>query len=764
MKKGSWAGAAALAAAWWVAAASMQRVAAAPAEAPAADAASPSRTRIELPKARFATGDDPARAAADFDDSSWAEISTLANYEKQGFPAYDGYSWYRIHVRIPSSLKSSVRWPQRLHLYLSSIDDVDDTFLNGVKIGQMGQFPDDPREYATRWNGLRNYYIDVAQGLIRWDADNVIAIRVYDGSGGGGFYRDMPVLELSEIVDGLALDTGRTVVDFGRGNLRADTHWDNTFPVALDGRMSYEVVDAAAGTVLHRASVPFHVDRQGHATLKVSAPQRAGIEVRFRFAERSTGAVASATWHAPYLLTPPESPRPRLNGARVLGARPGSPIYYRIAATGRAPLRMSADGLPPGLVLDAHEGVISGQVAAAGDYRIRLTAANALGKAQDTLLLRVGDALALTPPMGWNSWNAYGLAVNAAKVRAVAEAMISTGLAAHGWTYVNIDDGWEAAKRAPAGEILTNEKFPDMLALSSFLHARGLRFGIYSSPGEFTCGRFLGSLGHERQDADTYSRWGIDYLKYDQCSYENLLPKQPTVADYQAPYRLMGQALQAQPRDIVYSLCQYGLADVWTWGNEVRGDSWRTTGDIEDSWSSVKEIMDAQAKSAPYASPGGWNDPDMLVVGEVGWGGELHASRLTPDEQYAHISLWSLLAAPLLLGNELTHLDTFTRNLLVNDEVIAIDQDPLGRAARKAYAQDGWEIWVRELSDGRRAVGVFNAGEHFRRLRLAGRVPELQPGMPLRDVWRQRALAPLNTTFEAGVPAHGVLLLTVGRP
>jgi hypothetical protein len=302
-----------------------------------------------------------------------------------------------------------------------------------------------------------------------------------------------------------------------------------------------------------------------------------------------------------------------------------------------------------------------------------------------------------------------------------------------------------------------------MSSLSAYLHERGLRFGIYSSPGPLTCGRFLGSQGHERQDADSYARWGIDYLKYDLCSYELTMPKAPTVADHQAPYRVMGTALAAQPRDIVFSLCQYGNAEVWKWGGEVHGNLWRTTGDIEDSWRVTKEIIDSQHVSAPYAKPGHWNDPDMLVVGEVGWGGALHPSRLSPDEQYSHISLWSLLAAPLLLGNELTQLDPFTRNLLVNDEVLAIDQDPLGQAARKAWEGEGWQIWVRKLASGRKAVGVFNFGEQFRRLKIAGRVPELSVGAPLRDVWRQKDLAPLAEAYEAAVPAHGVLLLTVGK-
>ncbi len=719
--------------------------------------------RIELPHARFAIGDDLARAQPGFDDSQWAELSTLSNYEKQGFADYDGYSWYRFHVRIPSSLKASVRWPQRLHLYLSSIDDVDQTFLNGVKIGEMGQFPDDPRGYATRWNGLRDYYVDVATGLVHWDADNVIAVRVYDGSGGGGFYRDMPTLNLAEIVDGLSLDTGRTGVEYHSTSFRAQLKWVNTFPVALSGRMDYDVYDAAAGRVQRHVSAPFQIGANGDAELAIEAPQRAGIELRFRFTEKSTGAVATAIYHTPYLLTPAESPRPQINGATVFGARAGSPVYYRVAASGKAPMSVAVRGLPAGLSFDQQAGVISGSAPATGEYRLELEVSNALGKAVRGLTLNVGDQLALTPPMGWNSWNAYGLAVDADKVHAVADAMISTGLAAHGWTYINIDDGWQAAERASDGAIRSNSKFPDMAGLSHYLHERGLRFGIYSSPGPLTCGRFLGSLNHERQDADTYAQWGIDYLKYDLCSYELSMPKDPTVADHQAPYRLMGAALAAQPRDIVFSLCQYGNAEVWKWGGEVRGNLWRTTGDIEDSWRVTKEIIDSQHLSAPYASPGHWNDPDMLVVGEVGWGGALHPSRLTPDEQYSHISLWSLLAAPLLLGNELRHLDAFTRNLLANDEVIAIDQDPLGKAAHRAWAGEGWEIWVRELADGRSAVGVFNFGEQFRSLKLAGRTPELAAGASLRDLWRQQRLAPLTLGYEARVPAHGLLLLAVGK-
>jgi hypothetical protein len=718
---------------------------------------------IEMPTAKFALGDDPARARPEFDDSAWVKLSTLKNYEKQGFDGYDGYSWYRFHVNIPSSLRKTVRWDHRLRIYLSSIDDVDESFLNGVKIGAMGQMPEDPRGYSTRWNGIRTYYVDLASGLVRWDADNVIAVRVYDGSGGGGFYRDMPKISLAEIVDGLEIDLGRTHVNYEATTLSAKIHWSNAFPVDLAGRLDYEIFDAQADRVLSKHSTPFKVAANGAADLTLKVPQRAGIEVRFHFTEATTGVVHHETYHSPYVLTPAEAASPKINGASVLGARPGSPIYYRVAATGRAPLSINVDHLPSGLQFDPVNGVIFGSVAERGLHVIEVTATNAIGSIDRTLTLKVGDELALTPPMGWNSWNAYGLTVNADKVRAVADALVSTGLTAHGWTYVNIDDGWESAQRDASGDIHSNAKFPDMKALSDYLHAKGLRFGIYSSPGPETCGKFLGSKDHERQDAGVWAAWGVDYLKYDLCSYELTMPKEPTVADHQKPYRIMRDALAAQSRDIVFSLCQYGSKEVWKWGPEVGGNLWRTTGDIEDTWSIVREIINSQYSSAPYAGPGHWNDPDMLVVGEVGWGGELHPSRVTPDEQYTHISLWSLLAAPLLLGNDLTHLDPFTKNLLTNDEVLAIDQDPLGHAAQRVYRQEDWEIWVRDLADGRKAVGIFNMGDRFRQLAIAGLTPDLTIGTAMRDVWRQRDLKPLAADFKASVPEHGVLLLAMGK-
>jgi alpha-galactosidase len=718
--------------------------------------------RLELPRAKYATGDDSTRSQVGYDDSGWKEISTLASYESQGYEGYDGWSWYRIHVLIPASLRNTVHWQERLLLYLSSLDDVDETFFNGVRIGQTGRGPDDPRGYDSRWQAVRAYYVDLASGVVRWDQDNVIAIRVYDGGGPGGFYRDMSYLRMAEIVDGVRLDATGITYRYAPGRVTATVRVENTFPVDLRGSLSYEIYDAAAGRTLRRRNTALGLPAGASREVRVTTPARAGIELRYRYTEQTSGKAMTAASPVPYLLTPPEPPYPRINGARVIGVRPGSPFLFRVPATGRAPLTFAARDLPSGLALDPATGIITGSVARPGDYALRLRVSNTLGRAERLLEIRVGETLALTPPMGWNSWNAHGLGVTDARVRESADAIIESGLAAHGWTYLNIDDGWEADQRAPDGEIRTNAKFPDMQALGAWLHARGLRFGIYSSPGPETCGGFLGSWQHERQDAESYAGWGIDYLKYDLCSYQRLMAREPTLEEHQRPYRLMSAALGAQARDIVFSLCQYGLREVWSWGAQVGGNSWRTTGDIEDTWESVTRIAAAQDAAAPYAEPGHWNDPDMLVVGVVGWGGAPHASRLTPDEQYSHITLWSLLAAPLLLGNDLTRLDPFTRNLLTNDEVIAVDQDPLGAAARRVLDQDGWQVWVRKLADGRQVFGVFNLAAEYRTLHLDAGALGLTAGAPLRDLWRQRPAGTLTAGFPARVPAHGVLLLAAG--
>ena len=311
--------------------------------------------------------------------------------------------------------------------------------------------------------------------------------------------------------------------------------------------------------------------------------------------------------------------------------------------------------------------------------------------------------------MGWNSWNCFACDVNEANVRAAADAMVASGLINHGWTYINIDDCWEAGRDAD-GNVLSNQKFPDMKALTDYVHSKGLKIGLYSSPGPKTCAGHEGSYKHEELDARRYGEWGFDYLKYDWCSYGEIVPN-PDHDGFMKPYQVMRAALDKVPRDIVFSLCQYGMGNVWEWGAQVGGNCWRTTGDITDTWSSMAGIGFGQAGHEKFAGPGHWNDPDMLVVGYVGWSAKVRPTRLTPNEQYTHISLWCLLCSPLLIGCDMTKLDDFTLNLLTNDEVLDVSQDPLGRQAGRIAKNGSLEIWAKDLEDGSKAVGLFNRGE-----------------------------------------------------
>jgi alpha-galactosidase len=457
-----------------------------------------------------------------------------------------------------------------------------------------------------------------------------------------------------------------------------------------------------------------------------------------------------------------DSPVPAIHGPRITGATPGRPFEFMIPATGEGPLTFGATNLPAGLTLDPKTGIISGALQGIGSAKVRLSVRGPRGSASRSLTIVGGSrALALTPPMGWNSWNVWAGRVDAGKVRDAADQLTSAGLAAHGFGYVNIDDTWEAGRDA-SGVIQTNDKFPDMKALADYVHGKGLKIGIYSSPGPKTCGGYTGSWQHEQQDADTYAGWGIDYLKYDWCSYGDVATGEGLEKQIK-PYRLMGAALRSTNRDILFSLCQYGMADVWKWGPSIGGNAWRTTGDIQDNWSSVRGIFTSQNGHEKYVGPGYWNDPDMLMVGIVGFG-NTHPTHLKPNEQITHISLWSLLSSPLLIGCDLTRLDPFTKALLTNDDVLDVNQDPLGRPAGRIAETGDAQIWARPLFDDTHAVGLVNLGSDRQDITVSWSQLGLSGPQPVRDLWQRRDLGAFKDGYTVSVPAHGTVLIKVGRP
>ena len=360
-----------------------------------------------------------------------------------------------------------------------------------------------------------------------------------------------------------------------------------------------------------------------------------------------------------------------------------------------------------------------------------------VGRGQDPMLAR-------TPPMGWNSWNHFACDVSDAVVRAQADALVTTGMRSVGYAYILIDDCWQGT-RDDAGYIRPNAKFPDMKALADYIHGKGLKIGIYSSPGPKTCGGYEGSYGHEEQDAQTYSVWGMDYLKYDLCSYDGMGDQIPA-------YRKMYDALKQTGRPIVYALCQYGMQKGWEWAASVGGNLWRTDDDIRDNYFSMAELGFGQNGLERFAGPGHWNDPDMLEVGNGG---------MTDDEYRTHMSLWCILTAPLIAGNNLVSMSAATRAILTNPEVIAIDQDPLGVQGHRVTQEGPLEVWMKPLEDGSKAVGLFNRGWGAMPVTVGLRDLGVGGSAAMRDLWARKDLGRFQEIYTALVPQHGVVMIKV---
>ena len=467
----------------------------------------------------------------------------------------------------------------------------------------------------------------------------------------------------------------------------------------------------------------------------------------------------------------------------ILTPRPGHAVIYRIPCTGTRPIEFSVDALPASLKLDPKTGIITGRAPEkSGEYALTFHASNSHGKATKHWKLVVGDTLALTPPMGWNDWYTHYDRVTDTLLRQAADAMIGSGMADYGYQYVNVDDCWmvkPGAKdpeiggepRDAAGAIRPNRRFPDMTALTAYIHTRGLKAGLYTSPGPKTCAGFTGSLQHEEADARKFAEWGFDFLKYDWCSYRPASGGK-TVADYRHPYELMGAILPKLDRDIVFNLCQYGMGDVWNWGGDVGGHCWRTTGDLglekDTRLPGFYSIAFKNAAHPEAARPGRWNDPDYILIGSVGDAHHIDAppkpTSLTLDEQYSYMSLWSLMAAPLIYSGDMNHLDELTLNVLCNAEVIDVDQDPLGKQARIIRHTDGEFVLAKPLEDGSVAIGLFNLGDAPAMISVTWADLGLKGEQRVRDLWRQKDTGVVHGPYSATVNRHGVMLVRLMKP
>jgi alpha-galactosidase len=455
---------------------------------------------------------------------------------------------------------------------------------------------------------------------------------------------------------------------------------------------------------------------------------------------------------------------PVINPPTIVGNYPNTPFLFTVPTQGMRPMKWIAKGLPLGLTLDESTGIISGIVRDSGKYDVMLTAENKYGITEGKLTIKIGDLLALTPPMGWNSWNTFTDQICDSLIRQIADSMVSTGIRDLGYQYVNIDDLWQLIERDDDGNIQINRvKFPNGIrAVADYVHSKGLKLGIYSDAARLTCGGVAGSYGHEEQDARAFAEWGIDLLKYDYC-YAPVSKDTAVVR-----YTRMANALKKTSRSIVFSVCEWGQREPWTWAALSGGNYWRTTWDIRNAWyrdiydeqhNSIMQIMDINAPLAEYASPGHWNDPDMLVVGiynnpeaVVNVAG---AMSCTDIEYQSHMSLWCLMAAPLLCGNDIRNMNQPTKEILMNREIIAINQDPLGKQAKKIRDDGDMEVFAKPLADGSWAVGLLNRSDkENKKIRVDWQEMGITGRWIVRDLWTHYELGKLRDYFEADVKPH----------
>lgn len=567
-----------------------------------------------------------------------------------------------------------------------------------------------------------------------------------------------------------------------------------TFAVVGDGKVLFESKEMSIGDT----PIPIDIDLKGIKQLGLLVTDKiGGVGNKRTYCNWVNAKLEMIDKHKPehvqnldkkYTLTPPSVPRglgAKINSAKLFGATPNNPFFYTIAATGQKPIVFSAENLPNGLVLDKKTGIITGHVAQRGTYVTTLKAKNAFGEATKQLTIKIGDTIALTPPIGWNGWNSWEAHIDREKVIASADAMVKMGLRDHGWTYINIDDAWQGVRTGRDTALQPNEKFPNIKEMFDYIHGLGLKVGLYSTPYISSYAGYVGassdlptggethtqimtkkqSFQHigrykfEPNDARQMAEWGVDFLKYDWR------------IDTASTAR-MSTALKQSGRDIVFSLSNNApFEKVADWAR--LSNMYRTGPDIKDSWTSLFLTAFSLDKWSPYSGHGHWADPDMMILGKVSIGPIMHDTRLTPDEQYSHVSIFSLLAAPMLIGCPIEQLDDFTLNLLTNDEVIEINQDPLGKAARLLAEENGVQIWAKPLEDGSVAVGLFNTADYGKTpqsyFRWGTEKPKsftfdfnkigLKGTYKLRDVWRQKDLGSFKDVFKTEIRHHGVVFL-----
>ncbi|MCK4998279.1 MAG: putative Ig domain-containing protein [Anaerohalosphaera sp.] len=461
---------------------------------------------------------------------------------------------------------------------------------------------------------------------------------------------------------------------------------------------------------------------------------------------------------------------PVISAPSVVGVYPGTPFLHTVGTTGAGSVSFSAVNLPDGLVIDSESGMITGVIDEAGEYTATVTATSFYGSTSSDLTIVVGDTLALTPPMGWMTWNMFAGNISEQLIMEIADAMVATGMRDAGYSYIVIDDLWQGKRNANGYIGPDPKKFPNGIkVLADYVHSKGLKLGIYSDAAPRTCAGALGSLGYEDKDADTYADWGVDYLKYDYCG----APGDQETAIKR--YTVMADALKATDRSIMFAACEWGPRKPWLWAADAGANVWRTTWDIRDTWdhgqfdsghNGIINCLDRHIGLEQYVGPGRWNDPDMIIAGLNGKGGPSNANGAkgcTDIEYRSQMSLWALLAAPLITSFDVRNADEATLEILLNTEVIEIDQDPLGIAASRIVKDGELETWARPLADGSKAVGLLNRDDKPRQMTVTWNQLNIEGNHTVRNVWTQKSEGVFETGFTTQVPSHGVVLVKISE-
>jgi alpha-galactosidase len=735
---------------------------------------------------KFSPGDDLQWAKPDFDDSRWTPILCNHVWETQGFENHDGFAWYRLEVVFPIKFKKEAM-DKGLELTIGKVNDVDQTFLNGHLVGQNGKLLPAHTKITTNFiqektslKENRKYTLQAEDGRIFWGRKNVIAIRVFDRGNNGGLYGSRPhirALDLSDVIKISAHQLDFQMLEnhgYFKSIIVQNTSPNSTFAGVIKiNVISSETQFTAFKTAQHLLLKPGQMDTLDYSFIS------SFYKPFIAYYEFSISSIENVTVmeHVPYLQTPKPTKSPKINGPKIYGVRPGSPFLYRIPATGQRPMSFTIIDLPDGLALESTTGIITGKIKKSGEYIATLQAINQYGKDERLFKIVVGKTLALTPPMGWNSWYIHYDRITDTLMRQAADEMVNSGMADYGYQYVNIDDCWMVKTnsedpiiggppRDENGILLPNKRFPDMNAMTDYIHSIGLKAGLYISPGPRTCAGYTGSYEHENLDAETFAKWGFDFLKYDWCSYSKVARGQ-TRGDFINPYRKMWNELQNLDRDIVLNLCQYGMGNVWEWGGQY-GNCWRTTGDLglEDNSNmpGFYNIGLSNAQHWKYARPGAWNDPDYILIGWVGNAYKMgvgEKTKLTPDEQYFYMAMWSLMTAPLIFSGDMNKLDPFTLNVLCNNEVINVNQDPLGQQAKIVRSNKNELVLAKDLEDGSKAVGLFNLKNESAIMSITSEELNISALGQVRNLWQQKDLGEFEAQFVGKVSAHGVLLLKI---